>query len=188
MPRQLWGIDLAHKHYYDIPVVDTIATFNNSEYEYDELSDDGVHPNDTGKQIYADTVLDVINDCVESDRGYDSRPEAYVDGVEMFNSFTYVSVDEFTVVDDTTVSVKLTMPSTAIMGIDYTYQSGEQVTEIYVDGELYVAPMVTFDYDFSQRHILIVGRNCGVNESIEIRFENAEALDGFYGLAFSNIG
>ena len=91
-------------------------------------------------------------------------------------------------IDDTTVSVKLTMPSTAVMGIDYTYQSGEQVTEIYVDGELYVAPTVTFDYDFSQRHILIVGRDCGVNESIEIRFENAEALDGFYGLAFSNIG
>ena len=173
--------------YYDIPVVDTIAAFNNSEYEYEELSDDGVHPNDIGKQIYAETLLSAINECVDAERGYDSRPEAYVDGVEVFDTFTFVSADEFTVVDDTTVELELSMPATAIMGIDYTYQSGEQVTEIYVDGELYVAPTVTFNYDSSQRHILIVGENCEVKESIRIVFQNAEALEGFYGLAFSNI-
>lgn len=174
--------------YYNIPVVDTIAAFNDSGYNYVELSDDGVHPNDTGKEIYAESILNTIYSCVEEDRGYDSRPEAMTSGVEAFDTFRYVSAEEFEVVDDRTLRISTTSPASTILGIDYTYQSGKQVTEIYVDGQLYVAPTVTFNYDSSQRHILIVGENCEVKESIEIVFEDTEALDGFYGLVFSNIG
>lgn len=38
--------------------------------------------------------------------------------------------------------------------IDYTFESGDNKADIYVDGELYESPTVTFNYDFSQRHIL----------------------------------
>lgn len=35
--------------HYDIPVVDTIDAFKNSGKAYDDLSNDGVHPNDAGQ-------------------------------------------------------------------------------------------------------------------------------------------
>ena len=173
--------------YYNIPVADTIAAFNNSVYKYDELSNDGVHPNDAGNQIYAETVLEIINQCVKADRVHDSRPEAYVEGVEVFDSFLYIDVKKFEIIDDTTIQIDTTILGSPIMGIDYSYQSGEQVTEIYIDGKLYSAPTVTFNYDFSQRHINIIGKSCEVCQNIKIVFENAEALEGFYGLVFSNI-
>lgn len=36
--------------HYGIPVADTIATFNNSGTPYEELSNDGVHPNNAGQK------------------------------------------------------------------------------------------------------------------------------------------
>lgn len=41
--------------HYGIPVADTIAAFNNSGKNYEELSGDGVHPNDAGQGIYFET-------------------------------------------------------------------------------------------------------------------------------------
>lgn len=37
--------------HYGIPVADTIAAFNNSGKSYDDLTKDGVHPNDAGQTI-----------------------------------------------------------------------------------------------------------------------------------------
>lgn len=39
---------------------------------------------------------------------------------------------------------------------------------IYVDGELYKSPTVMFDYDFSQRHILVVSDDCTVENEIRL--------------------
>ena len=36
--------------HYGIPVADTIDAFNNSGKAYDDLSSDGVHPNDAGQE------------------------------------------------------------------------------------------------------------------------------------------
>ena len=66
------------------------------------------------------------------------------------------------------------------MGIDYTYESGENQTNIYVDGNLFVAPKVTFNYDFSQRHILIVSDNCTVNGEIKMRLCQCGAGKGLW--------
>ena len=48
--------------------------------------------------------------------------------------------------------------------IDYTFESGDNKADIYVDGELYESPTVTFNYDFSQRHILGVSDDCTVEK------------------------
>lgn len=50
--------------HYSILVVDTIAAFNNSAKAYDDLTVDGVHPNDAGQEIYFETIKAVIDDNV----------------------------------------------------------------------------------------------------------------------------
>lgn len=52
--------------------------------------------------------------------------------------------------------------------IDYTFESGDNKADIYVDGELYESPTVTFNYDFSQRHILGVSDDCTVWQIISL--------------------
>lgn len=55
--------------HYGIPVADTIDAFNNSGKAYDDLTGDGVHPNDAGQEIYFETVKKVIDDNVAASTG-----------------------------------------------------------------------------------------------------------------------
>ena len=65
------------------------------------------------------------------------------------------------------------------------YESGDNKADIYVDGELFESPTVTFDYDFSQRHILVVSDDCTVKNEIKVVFTSKEQADGFKGMCFS---
>ena len=54
-----------------------------------------------------------------------------------------------------------------------------------MDGELFESPTVTFDYDFSQRHILVVSDDYTVKNEIKVVFNTKEQADGFKGMCFS---
>ncbi|MCD8328843.1 MAG: SGNH/GDSL hydrolase family protein [Ruminococcus sp.] len=168
--------------YYGIPVADTIEPFSE---DYDSYTDDGVHPNDAGQAIYAEVVEKVIDQGVYDIEGFpDYDIEPVNANVVKFENFRYIAADEFERIDDTTYTIA-GLSISGILGIDYSWQSGDNVTEIYVDGELFEAPTVTFNYDFSQRHILIVSDDCTVEDQIEIVFSSKEQADAFQGLIFS---
>ena len=44
---------------------------------------------------------------------------------------------------------------------------------------------VTFNYDFSQRHIMVVSDDCTVEKEIRVVFNSKEQADGFHGMCFS---
>lgn len=62
--------------------------------------------------------------------------------------------------DDTTCTQNAS--ASGIFGIDYTFESGDNKADIYVDGELYESPTATFNYDVSQSHIMVVSDDCTV--------------------------
>lgn len=170
--------------HYGIPVADTIAAFNNSGKAYEDLSNDGVHPNDAGQEIYFETVKSVIDDNVAASTGKMSDVDVINTDVHKFDNFVwYDASSEFERVDDTTFTISTS--ASGILGIDYTYESGDNKADIYVDGELFESPTVTFDYDFSQRHILVVSDDCTVKNEIKVVFTSKEQADGFKGMCFS---
>lgn len=170
--------------HYDIPIADTIAGFNNSGKAYDTLTDDGVHPNTTGQTIYYEVVKAVIEEQVAASTGKPVEVTPINEDVHKFDHFAWYSADKsFKRIDDTTFT--LNIAASGILGIDYTYHSGNNSADIYVDGVLYKSPTVTFNYDFSQRHILIVSEDCHVENEIKIVFTTKEQADGFYGMCFS---
>ena len=57
--------------------------------------------------------------------------------------------------------------------IDYTFESGDNKADIYVDGELYESPTVTFSDD------------CTAEKEIRVVFNSKEQADGFRGMCFS---
>ena len=171
------------KH-YSIPVADTIDAFNNSGKAYDDLSSDGVHPNDAGQEIYFETVKAVIDDNVAASTGKMTDTDVINADVHKFDNFVwYDASSDFERVDDTTFIISTS--ASGILGIDYTYESGDNKADIYVDGELFESPTVTFDYDFSQRHILVVSDDCTVKNEIKVVFTSKEQADGFKGMCFS---
>lgn len=170
--------------HYSIPVADTIAAFNNSGKAYDDLTGDGVHPNEAGQEIYFETVKAVINDNVTASTGKMTDTDVINADVHKFDNFVWYGADnDFKRIDDTTFTLNASV--SGILGIDYTYESGDNKADIYVDGELFESPTVTFDYDFSQRHILVVSDDCTVKNEIKVVFNTKEQTDGFKGMCFS---
>ncbi|RHM29864.1 SGNH/GDSL hydrolase family protein [Blautia obeum] len=170
--------------HYSIPVADTIASFNNSGKAYDDLTGDGVHPNEAGQGIYFETVKAVIDDNVAASTGKMAEADVINADVHKFDNFVwYDASSDFVRVDDTTFTISTN--ASGILGIDYTYESGDNKADIYVDGELFESPTVTFDYDFSQRHILVVSDDCTVKSEIKVVFNTKEQADGFKGMCFS---
>lgn len=170
--------------HYCIPVADTIAAFNNSGKAYDDLTGDGVHPNEAGQEIYFETVKSVIDDNVAASTGKMEDVDVINADVHKFDNFVwYDASSDFERADDTTFTISVS--ATGILGIDYTFESGDNKADIYVDGELFESPTVTFDYDFSQRHILVVSDDCTVENEIKVVFNTKEQADGFKGMCFS---
>ena len=170
--------------HYSIPVADTIASFNTSGKAYDDLTGDGVHPNEAGQEIYFETVKSVIDDNVAASTGKMTDVDVINADVHKFDNFVwYDASSDFERVDDTTFTISTS--ASGILGIDYTFESGDNKADIYVDGELFESPTVTFDYDFSQRHILVVSDDCTVNDEIKVVFTSKDQADGFKGMCFS---
>lgn len=170
--------------HYGIPIADTIEPF---QATYDTLVKDSVHPNDDGQQVYYETVMNVIEPLVAARRGNDPADVTIInDQVTAFDTFQWFSVDQFTR-EGNTFTLKTTTHG-VILGIDYNFTSGANSCKILVDGVEYAAPEVTFNYDFSQRHIMVVNKwleeeKVNVQSEIKVVFGEDEAgksqADGF---------
>lgn len=200
--------------HYRIPVADTIEPFNVSDDVYNSLSSDGIHLNEEGKKVYFEVLQDVIEAQIEKTDSGIGTPAINIgtddkQGIEDYKHFLWIgtdgsNTDDSSVVnqegfirkDDFTWFVKVSdiglSQIRGIMGIDYVYHSGENHAFVYIDGQEYVAPTVTFNYDFSQRHILRIPNEqdskgyCTVTDEITVVFETKEQADGFSGICFSN--
>lgn len=176
------------KH-YDIPVADTISAFSS---DYDNLSTDGVHPNDEGHKVYSDTIMNVISPLTEDRRGFDPEVETINKQLSVFDNYKWYSVDDF-VRDGNTFTLE-TQSTGTILGIDYSFVSGENSCKILIDGVEYAAPTVSFNYDFSQRHIMTVndwanGDTVNIQNEIKVVFDETETgneqAEKFNGLIIS---
>lgn len=178
--------------HYELPVADTIAPFRDN---YDSLvNSDGVHPNDAGHEVYCETVMSLIEPLVTARQGRDPEAEIINDAVTIFDTFKWIPADKF--VREGNTFVCNTNVQGTIMGIDYNFTSGENSCKIYVDDVEYAAPEVSFNYDFSQRHIMILnnwtaGDAVNIQNELRIVFDDSEAgtkqADGFKGIAISGL-
>ncbi len=163
--------------HYGIPVADTIAAFNNSGKNYEKLSGDGSFiERCRSKGIYFETVKAIIDDNVAASTGKMADCMQFDENAHRFDNFIWYDAESDLNVDDTTFI--LNVAASGIMGIDYTYESGDNKADIYVDGELFESPTVTL-IDFSQRHALVVNNDCTVQAEIKVVFNSKEQADGF---------
>lgn len=176
--------------HYEIPVADTIAAFKGN---YDALLKDSVHPNDAGHLVYMEQVKALIDSFAAQRKGYDTEGISVInEQVTAFDRFQKLDVSSFTRIGNT-YTLKTSTEGT-ILGIDYNLTSGANSCRILIDGMEYEAPEMTFDYDFSQRRILVVnnwmnGEPVMIRDEIQVIFGEDEAgtvqADGFGGLFIS---
>lgn len=159
---------------YSIPVADTIGAFNASEIPYSELTVGGVHPNDTGQIIYAETVEGVIRDKLARNRLTEWNLN--------YEDADYYSFNDCIRVDDTTWKANVSYGMGRI-GIFRDVLPGEAKITITIDDGQTVEldenwPLDVVKLDFYE----ISKETYEVTESITIQFDTKESADRFWGI------
>lgn len=171
--------------YYKIPYVDTIKAFNESGYSYEELSDDGIHPNAKGKEIYADAVykvvqselltkkhiLDFKGERPANKKAKNSEADQYLEG-------QYIPVDRMEVKGNT---VTVNLPECKIIGFDRVLIDGNHKITFEVGGESFDVGY-KWNYGFEQRHIDSLVTGDFSEGEATIVFEDIDTLEKFNGL------
>lgn len=176
--------------HYGLPVADTIEPFRAN---YDDLVTDGIHPNNDGQKIYCDTVFDVIKPLAEARRSFDPADVAIInEKVTVFDTFRFLPASQFRREGNTFI-LDGQLQGT-VLGIDYSFTYGENSCRIYIDGEEYASSEFTFNYDLTQRHIIVLnkwseGETVNVQDEIRVVFSEDEngkkQANEFNGLALS---
>lgn len=168
--------------HYGAYVADTIAAFKESNRPYEDLCDDGTHPNDAGQKVYYETVKAVIDELYMNED--DSRPQELEPvNAEMtgFENFRYYPVKDFQKTDGNAYELEMDL-SSGRMGIDYTTVKGVNLITVYTDGEKLCEKEIRWDNDFTLDFIEVLEDTCKVESVIQIEFSSAEQMEAFHGV------
>lgn len=176
--------------YYGVEAVDTITAFTNSGYSYEELCDDGTHPNDLGHQVYYETVKKQIeNRFVLNENGqYVFQPNsiAIVDSpcderLLSWGDFSYFSGEDI-------VKGRAKVEEAEYMvGIDYDCIDGEHdIIITSADNDVY-NKHISWNYGFIQRHVDIIKSKMRCSDKIFVDFSSDEQKEHFYGICVTRL-
>ncbi len=172
--------------HYDILIADTIEPFMAGDYgAYNQLTDDGIHPNAAGQEIYKNVITEVIHQAVKAGLGHSLWNNSPVhDNVEKFDHFAWFRADEFQREGNTfTLNLKETITGTLAL---YSYHvPGDNAYQIYADNTEIFNHEFDWPYGFRQAYIMETADNCTVNSTVRISFENEIQANGFQGICFN---
>lgn len=168
--------------HYGAYVADTIAAFKNSKRSYEELCDDGTHPNDEGQRVYYETVKGIIDDIyAEEDVPVLQRPKPLSSKIASFKNFHYYSKDDFRKVDEYSYELEVKF-LLGRLGIDYATVKGVNSITIYADSQKICEKEIGWNNEFTLDFIEIMEEQCEVNSKIRIEFSSKEQMKAFHGI------
>lgn len=170
---------------YNAYVADIIAAFEDSGIAYEELCDDGTHPNDEGQKVYFHEVAQIFDEIYTNEQT--KKASAAIKEMEgetlslLPSTFCYYSKDKFEKADALTYKIVVEKNVNRI-GIDFACISGQQDIMIELDGQKIWEYPYDWNYAFEQRYILEAdNENRYVNE-VTVKFSSEEQMKKFYGI------
>ncbi len=165
----------------------------------------GVHPGELGKELYLDTVMDVLFDHVEknvykelsfpgkstqesqiSDR---QKTESIVPAMHpetaVLGKCSFIPAELFSRIDDKRYSFYIS-DFKGVMGIYCARLPGNNYIQFFYNGELIGEYSEEFNHTFLQEMIFLVDRNIHeISGTIDVVFNSTENAESFRGMAFS---
>lgn len=171
--------------HYHIPYVDMIEAFNVSGYTYQQLSDDGIHPNELGKEVYANAIYNTIHDKLLTKQSFwdfkGERPkqrQAMNPESEKYKSCQYIPLKNMTTNNG---CVTIQIPQCKILGLDVLFEPGNHTILLSLSNKEYDATY-SWPYNFSQRHIYEVLEGDFEQGILEINFDSLEEAGNLVGV------
>lgn len=168
--------------YYGAYVVDVIAAFHDSGRAYEELCNDGTHPNDEGQKVYYEAIkpsMDLFYSQRESKTL--SAVEAINPEIADFDKFQYYSVKDFHKVDEYTYELETDI-SLGVLGVDYSCFKGENSILIEIGDRTVWEKPIVWENSFEMRFIEKIADECEIDSPIRITFSSEEQMEHFYGI------
>lgn len=175
--------------HYGVYVADTIEAFVESGKAYEELTNDGCHPNDEGQRLYYETVIKIIDEIYgkpEAEQPECSDIQPVNSGMEQFENFTYFSKEKFRTVDELTYEIDVENVS-GNLGINYHLPEGEHSIIVSADGENICEKKMGCDNAYMQEYIEVLAEDCVVKETIRLRFSDIETAAAFKGICINTM-
>lgn len=169
---------------YQTHIADTIAAFKNSGMTYEELCEDGTHPNDEGQKVYFNEIVRVLDEIyLKSDIHEIKRlsESAYGKEISDVTPFCYYSREEFEEISPLEWKIAITEDTNRI-GIDYNRIPGEQAIEVFSDINEIWCYQYNWNYTFEQRHIEVINSEKQYLNELIICFSSEEQLENFNGI------
>ncbi|WP_286080063.1 SGNH/GDSL hydrolase family protein [Parablautia intestinalis] len=168
--------------HYDAYVADTIAAFRNSGRAYEELCDDGTHPNDEGQRVYYETVKPLVSELYKkSEQTTKQEIEAVNKELINYEKFRYYSLNEFKKIDEYTYELE-SVAAGGILGIDYTCVKGESRISIYINDQNLCDKQLVWENDFTLRFIEEVTDKVETDSKLRLVFSSKEQAKAFHGI------
>ena len=168
--------------HYNAQIVDTIAAFNNSGMPYEELADDGTHPNDKGQQLYYEAVRDALIQICSEEEVSDVKEIMPVNmEVEEFRNYEFYTAEEFRKASETELELELA-ETTAMLGISYTPIMGENQIKLYADDLLILNKEFDWENSFIQDYIELADKQKVKFSKLRIAFGSEEQREKFQGV------
>lgn len=172
--------------HYDAYVADTVKAFEECGRAYEELCDDGTHPNDEGQKLYYETVREILDEMVlHEDIKKNPLITAVNKEMEDFENFRYYSAEDFDKTDGYTYSLKTTAPL-ARLGLDYWCVKGDNQISVYADGQNICEKQYVWNNNFTLRFIEIAAEECMVESEIQIVFSSEAQMKAFEGMIIND--
>lgn len=184
-------------NHYDAYVIDTIAAFDESGIDYELLSDDGIHPNDEGQNIYYEKAIAAVDGSLISvDDGHASikekdskKTEVYTPIDESLNAwkdYQIISKEEMKKVDETTLEITLPVGKYAF-GYHMDCIDGDQSIKVYDSDELLCERSMSRAMDSPKQEFYMIASKDVVlsgeeDKILQMRFSTKEQMEAFYGL------
>lgn len=154
--------------YYNIPYVDMIAGFKNSGYEYSDLTNDGIHPNRLGNQVYYENVNKTIDDCLNKKKRSKLPKKTLYEKYISMNQLEYITIDDL-INDHGVYKLNIESPyNISYLAIDRNYCPGEYSTIALINDSQYDLSY-GWNQTFEQRHIDILNRQDISLEKFELK-------------------
>lgn len=168
---------------YGLTCVNMNNAFVDSGKSEDELTTDGVYPNDDGYALYANAIAVAIDQNVQSGVTVSTKKvSAQYDGVKEMDKFKFISADDLTYVSDNQYSYT---GDATVLGISYEPAgSGSDSITIEVNGYTYKTIDCVTSYDLDKTHYAIGAVDLSEDDTVTITV-NSDSGVKFNGITVS---
>ena len=168
--------------HYSADIADVAKAYN-ARRGSSLISSDGLHPNNAGHEVYADTVKAVVDQNVSSRKGWNTMPTPLDSSIKDYDRITYFTKDRFQKINATTYEMRVPSEQSGYVGVECSCTPGANSISVSMDNNK-LSWNASRIYTYTQKDMMPMG-NGTAKEKITVSFGTESQAETFNGIIIS---